>query len=85
MNQVQAYIVQKRLGYGEIPMYKEMHKITDITVKKWSIIRGMPENDIKTGHISVRVEAPRKCYQSCMKSTEPSGIFYEEIVNIINP
>jgi hypothetical protein len=25
-----AYIVQR---YGEIPMYKEMHKITDITVK----------------------------------------------------
>jgi hypothetical protein len=23
-----AYIVQKDWGYGEIPMYKEMHKIT---------------------------------------------------------
>jgi hypothetical protein len=23
----------KDWGYGEIPMYKEMHKITDITVK----------------------------------------------------
>jgi hypothetical protein len=30
-----AHIV-KRLGYGEIPMYKEMHKITDI-VKNGSL------------------------------------------------
>jgi hypothetical protein len=36
-----AYIVQK-IGDGEIPMYKEMHKITDITVKNGVVyfIRG---------------------------------------------
>jgi hypothetical protein len=41
-------------------MYKEMHKITDITVKNgvvYFFIRMLIENDIKTGHISV-VEAP---------------------------
>jgi hypothetical protein len=44
------------LGYGEIPMYKEMHKITDITVKN-GVVYFLSEvmfieNDIKTGHIS---------------------------------
>jgi hypothetical protein len=50
-----TYIVQKRLGYGEIPMYKEMHKITDITVKNVVYFLSevmLIENDIKTGHIS---------------------------------
>jgi hypothetical protein len=59
-------------------MYKEMHKITDITVKKWSSLFlsevMLIENDIKTGHISVS-RSPRKCYQSCMKSTEPQVYF----------
>jgi hypothetical protein len=51
-----AYIVQKDWGYGEIPMYKEMHKITDITVKNGVVYFlsevMLIENDIKTGHIS---------------------------------
>jgi hypothetical protein len=34
-------------------------------------------------HISVS-RSSRKCYQSCMKSTELSGIFYEEIVMYYN-
>jgi hypothetical protein len=48
-----AYIVQKDWGYGEIPMYKEMHKITDITVKNGVVYFlsevMLIENDIKTG------------------------------------
>jgi hypothetical protein len=68
-------------------MYKEMHKITDIC-KKNGVVYFLSEvmlieNDIKTGHISVS-RSPRKCYQSCMKSTELSGIFYEEIVMYYN-
>jgi hypothetical protein len=68
-------------------MYKEMHKITDITVKNGVVYFlsevMLIENDIKTGHISVS-RSPRKCYQSCMKKAELSGIFYEEIVMYYN-
>jgi hypothetical protein len=44
-------------------MYKEMHKITDITVKNGVVYFlsevMLIENDIKTGHISVS-RSPRK-------------------------
>jgi hypothetical protein len=58
-----------------------MHKITDITVKNGVVYFlsevMLIENDIKTGHISVEVPGS---VTSRMKSTELSGIFYEEIV-----
>jgi hypothetical protein len=77
MNIGTAYIVQK-IGDTEKYRCKEMHKITDITVKKWSSLFlsevMLIENDIKTGHISVRVS--RKCYQSCMKKAQSSQVYF---------
>jgi hypothetical protein len=67
-------------------MYKEMHKITDITVKKWVVYFlsevMLIENDIKTGHISVSSQEVLPVVYE--KSTELSGIFYEEIVMYYN-
>jgi hypothetical protein len=83
-----AYIVQKDWGYGEIPMYKEMHKITDITVKNGVVYFlsevMLIENDIKTGHISVSRSSQEVLPVVYEKSTELSGIFYEEIVMYYN-
>jgi hypothetical protein len=78
------------LGYGEIPMYKEMHKITDITVKKWSSLFlsevMLIENDIKTGHISVSRSSQEVLPVVYEKKPELLGILRgNSYVLIINP
>jgi hypothetical protein len=68
-------------------MYKEMHKITDITVKNGVVYFlsevMLIENDIKTGHISVS-RSSQEVLPVVYEKTELSGIFYEEIVMYYN-
>jgi hypothetical protein len=68
-------------------MYKEMHKITDITVKNGVVYFlsevMLIENDIKTGHISVS-RSSQEVLPVVYEKNRASGIFYEEIVMYYN-
>jgi hypothetical protein len=78
-----AYVVQKDWGRGELPMYKEIHMIKDTIVKDGKVffVSEVTLMEQALGQISITKTTQAVVPALYEKSTELSGVFYEELIS----